>query len=46
MCLYALQKPFDSVEHPVLLEKLFDVGVNNKMWRLLKMQDEDGWDAL
>ena len=27
---------FDSVEYPVLLEKLFDVGVNGKMWRLLK----------
>ena len=33
MCLYDLQKAFDSVEYPVLLEKLFDAG---KMWRLLK----------
>ena len=36
MCLYDLQKAFDSVEYPVLLEKLYDVGVNGKMWRLLK----------
>ena len=36
MCLYDLQKAFDSVEYPVLLEKLFDVGVNGTMWRLLK----------
>ena len=35
MCLYDLQKAFDSVEYPVLLEKLYDVGVNGKMWRLL-----------
>ena len=32
MCLYDLQKAFDSVEYPVLLEKLFDAGVNGKMW--------------
>ena len=30
MCLYDLQKSFDSVEYPVLLEKLFDVGVNGE----------------
>ena len=36
MCLYDLQKAFDSVEYPVLLEKLFDAGVNGKMLRLLK----------
>ena len=36
MCLYDLQKAFDSVEYPVLLEKLFDVGVNGKCWRLIK----------
>ena len=35
MCLYDLQKAFDSVEYPVLLEKLYNVGVNGKMWRLL-----------
>ena len=36
MCLYDLQRAFDSVEYLVLLEKLFDPGVNGKMWRLLK----------
>lgn len=28
MCLYNLQKAFDSVEFPVLLKRLFDAGVN------------------
>ena len=36
MCLYDLQKAFDSVEYPVLLEKLYNAGVNGKMWRLLR----------
>ena len=36
VCLYDLQKAFDSLEYPVLLEKLYNVGVNGKMWRLLK----------
>ena len=38
MCLYDLQKAFDSVEYAVLLDRLFEVGVNGKMWRLLR-----GW---
>ena len=42
MCLYELQKAFDSVEYPVLLEKLFDVRVNGKMWRLLKSWYDGG----
>lgn len=42
MCLYDLQKAFDSVEYPVLLEKLYNVGVNGKMWRLLKSWYEGG----
>ncbi len=42
MCLYDLQKAFDSVEYPALLEKLHDVGVNGKMWRLLKNWYEGG----
>ena len=37
MSLHDLQKAFDSVEYPVLLQKLYDVGVNGKMWRLLKI---------
>ena len=36
MCLYDLQKAYDSVEYPVLLEKLYEVGINGKLWRLLK----------
>lgn len=35
MCLYDLQKAFDSVEFPVLLRRLFDAGVNSKTWRIL-----------
>ena len=35
MCLYDLQKAFDSVEFPVLLKRLFDVVVNSKTWRIL-----------
>ena len=31
MCLYDLQKVFYSVEYPVLLDKLFDAGINGKM---------------
>ncbi len=34
--LYDLQKAFDSVEYPVMLRRLFEVGVNGKAWRLLK----------
>ena len=36
MCLYDLQKAFDSVEYPMLLEILYNAGVNGKMWRLRK----------
>ena len=42
MCLYDLQKAFDSVEYTALLERLFEVGVNGKMWRLLKNWYKDG----
>ena len=42
MCLYDLQKALDSVEYLVLLEKLFDVGVNGKMWTLLKSWYDGG----
>ena len=48
-CSYDLQKSFDSVEYPVLLEKLFDAGVNGKMWRSLKnlfLSSEVGRQAL
>ena len=36
MCLYDLQKAFDSVEFPVLLDRLFSIGVNRKTWRIIK----------
>ena len=36
MCLYDLQKAFDSVEYPVLLHRLYEYGVNGKCWRLLR----------
>ena len=35
MCLYDLQKTFDSVEFPVLLKRLFDACVNSKTWHIL-----------
>ena len=31
-----MQKAYDSVEYPVLLEKLYEVGINGKLWRVLK----------
>ena len=34
--LYDLQKAFDSVQYPVLLEHLYEAGINGKTWRLIK----------
>ena len=36
MCLYGLEKACDSVEYPVLLERLFEVSINGKLWRVMK----------
>ena len=36
MCLYDLQKAFDSVEFPVLLDRLYSIGVSGKTWRIIK----------
>ena len=36
MCLYDLQKAFDSVQYPVLLKRLYDAGVDGKAWRLIR----------
>ena len=36
MCFYDLQKAFDSVQYPVLLQRLYDAGINGRAWRLLK----------
>ena len=38
-----LQKAFDSVDYPVLLEKLYEIGINGNMWRLFKSWYEDGF---
>ncbi len=36
LCLYDVEKAFDSVELPILLKQLHAIGVNGKFWRLLK----------
>ena len=36
LCLFDLEKAFDSVELPVLLHRLFDLGINGSCWRLVK----------
>ena len=36
MGLFDIQKAFDSVEFPVLLDRLFSIGVNSKTWRLIR----------
>ena len=36
MSLFNLQKAFDSVEFPVLLDRLFSIGINGKTWRLIR----------
>ena len=42
MCLYDLQKAFDSIEYPILLKRLYEAGVDGKLWRLLKDWYEGG----
>ena len=36
MCFYDLQKAFDSVQYSVLLKRLYEAGVDGKIWRLLR----------
>ena len=36
LCLYDIEKAFDSIELPILLQRLYDFGINGKLWRLLK----------
>ena len=36
LCLYDVEKAFDSLEVPILLTNIFNVGVNGKCWRLIK----------
>ena len=40
--LYNLHKAFDSVEFPVLLDRLFSTGINGKTWRIIKNWYEGG----
>ncbi len=36
LCLFDIEKAFDSVEFPILLQNLYDIGINGKCWRLIK----------
>ena len=36
MCFYDLQKAFDSVPYPVLLNHHYEAGVDGKAWRLIR----------
>ena len=35
LCLLNIEKVFDSVELPILLQHLFNIGVNGKLWRFI-----------
>ena len=35
LCLFDPEKAFDSVEHCVLLDKLLQVGIGGKAWRII-----------
>lgn len=34
--IYDLEKAFDSIEYPILLDRLYMAGINGKCWRLLR----------
>ena len=36
LCLYDLEKAFDTIETLVLLQSLYEAGVNGKTWRIVK----------
>ena len=36
LCLYDIEKAFDSVEFPILLCHLYSLGINGKTWRIIK----------
>ena len=36
LCLFDLEKAYDSVELPILLKWLLDLGINGKCWRFIK----------
>ena len=33
-----MEKAFDSIEIPILLKRLYDCGVNGKLWRLIMIK--------
>lgn len=35
MCLYDLEKAYDSVEHSALLNAIYNAGINGKAWRVI-----------
>ena len=35
LCLFDLEKAFDSIELSVLLERLFDIGIHGRFWRII-----------
>ena len=43
MCLFDIQKAFDSIEFNVLFDRLFSTGVNGKTWRLIKSWYQNGF---
>ena len=36
LCFYNLQRAFDSVQYPILFKRLYDAGINGKIWRLIR----------
>lgn len=36
LCCYDLQKAYDTVEYSILLCRLYDAGINAKLWRLIR----------
>ena len=36
LSLYDLEKAFDSIDHSVLLQSLFEAGINGRAWRLIQ----------
>ena len=36
MCLFNLQKAFDSIEYPVLLNCLYQAEINGRLWRIMR----------
>ena len=36
LCLYDIEKAFDSVEFPILLQHIFSIGINGKSWHIIK----------